>query len=378
MEKHGKIEPHRITKPIQLLAAWLLGLIIVNGTFLVAAAQITKPDWASACLAIASIVNVPLFLISIFLLQTKFRPEMQEDTFYSKYLENEQEHRFALEDAPNTRAALECRFRSIEGHVMSLEKNMCARDQDKGQSANVSQVHQIQSEYSRIFIEISHSVKSSLQAILVGVERLQRELRRGTEVNKDSIADVTNRISANVMGMSRLLDTIRYQSPVPSDVLIRKCTIKWHDLIIPIIRDLEESGVARNVAVVFNQGLSDRTVTGDIPALQTAIFSIIENAIKYSSDGGTVRVTAKEYENHFLIEVENDGIAIHPEDAAHIFDRGFRGLNAIRNATMGIGMGLFATHQIAKLHGGNVTIKSKSPNTTIVEFSLPREGAHNE
>ncbi len=87
MEKHGKIEPHRITKPIQLLAAWLLGLIVVNGAFLLAAAQISKPEWVSGTLVIASIINVPLFLVSIFLLQTKFRPEMQEDTYYSKYLE---------------------------------------------------------------------------------------------------------------------------------------------------------------------------------------------------------------------------------------------------------------------------------------------------
>jgi len=88
MEDHGKIEPHRITKPIQLLAAWLLGLIIVDGAFLLAASQIAKPEWVSGALVIASIVNVPLFLLSIFLLQTKFRPEMQKDSFYSKYLES--------------------------------------------------------------------------------------------------------------------------------------------------------------------------------------------------------------------------------------------------------------------------------------------------
>lgn len=88
MEDHGKIEPHRITKPIQLLAAWLLGLIIVNGAFLIAAARITSPGWVPGALVIACIVNVPLFLFSIFLLQTKFRPEMQEDAFYSKYLES--------------------------------------------------------------------------------------------------------------------------------------------------------------------------------------------------------------------------------------------------------------------------------------------------
>ncbi|MCH4828632.1 MULTISPECIES: hypothetical protein [Flavobacterium] len=81
------IKPEKITKPIQLLAAWLLGLIIINASFLTAAAQIEKPEWASGALVIATIINVPIFLASLFLLQTKFRPEMQEDTFYSKYLE---------------------------------------------------------------------------------------------------------------------------------------------------------------------------------------------------------------------------------------------------------------------------------------------------
>lgn len=82
-----KIHPDKITKPIQLLAAWLVGLILVNGSFLTAASQLTAPCWLPPLLVIASMLNVPLFLASLFLLQTKFRPEMQEDTFYSKYLE---------------------------------------------------------------------------------------------------------------------------------------------------------------------------------------------------------------------------------------------------------------------------------------------------
>lgn len=88
MDTHKQIEPHKITKPIQLLAAWLAGLVLVNGSFLVAATQIGQPTWVPGALVAAGIVNVPLFLLAIFLLQTKFRPEMQEDSFYSRYLES--------------------------------------------------------------------------------------------------------------------------------------------------------------------------------------------------------------------------------------------------------------------------------------------------
>lgn len=80
-----QITPHRITKPIQLLAAWLVGLSIVNASFLTGAAKILQPDWVPGLLTVAAVVNVPLFLICLFLLQTKFRPEMQEDSYYSQY-----------------------------------------------------------------------------------------------------------------------------------------------------------------------------------------------------------------------------------------------------------------------------------------------------
>ena len=83
----SQIVPHRITKPIQLLAAWLAGLAIVNGSFLTAAATVHTPSWASGLLVVAAVANVPLFLASLFLLQTKFRPQMQEDSYYSQYLE---------------------------------------------------------------------------------------------------------------------------------------------------------------------------------------------------------------------------------------------------------------------------------------------------
>ena len=82
-----QIPVHKVTKPIQLLAAWLVGLILIDTSFLTAAATIVKPTWAPALLVVAAVLNVPLFLICLFTLQTKFRPQMQEDTYYASYLE---------------------------------------------------------------------------------------------------------------------------------------------------------------------------------------------------------------------------------------------------------------------------------------------------
>lgn len=85
--QENHIRPEKITKPIQLLAAWLIGLILLVGSLITAAATIKSPYWLPAFFAISSVCIIPIFLILIFLLQTKYRPEMQEDSFYSKYLD---------------------------------------------------------------------------------------------------------------------------------------------------------------------------------------------------------------------------------------------------------------------------------------------------
>lgn len=89
MAKH-EIAPEKITSPIQLLAAWFVALIVLDGAFLTAAGVVSSPTWVPPVLVFASILNVPLFLGCMFLLQTRFRPEMQSDEHYSEYLKQKE------------------------------------------------------------------------------------------------------------------------------------------------------------------------------------------------------------------------------------------------------------------------------------------------
>jgi hypothetical protein len=85
--KDERIRPEKITKPIQLLAVWLIGLIAIETSLLAASATITKPEWLPVFFGISAVAIIPLFLFLIFLLQTKYRPQIQEDEYYSKYLD---------------------------------------------------------------------------------------------------------------------------------------------------------------------------------------------------------------------------------------------------------------------------------------------------
>jgi hypothetical protein len=89
MEDH-KIEPHKITKPIQLMAVWFVALLLIDSELLTAATFIKEPCWIPPLLVISAICAIPLFLIGIFLMQTVFRRELQDDPYYSKWLLGEQ------------------------------------------------------------------------------------------------------------------------------------------------------------------------------------------------------------------------------------------------------------------------------------------------
>jgi hypothetical protein len=114
-----KISPHKVTKPIQLLAAWLVGLCLVNSAFLLAALNIGIP-WLQGTLVVAAVLNVPLFISAIFLLQTKFRPEMQEDSFYAQYLDKKTNQVIAVTGADIAAS----RFKKLEEDISRLNDSL--------------------------------------------------------------------------------------------------------------------------------------------------------------------------------------------------------------------------------------------------------------
>lgn len=147
MAAQPQIRPERVTKPIQLLAAWLVGLIIVNGAFLTGAVMIAKPAWAPAWLVVAAIINVPVFIAAIFVLQTRFRPEMQEDVFYSQYLESKTGTVRSFDLAANLGAVREEMAASrsetlevvagIRSELERLTTEVSALSDDAGQSVDI-------------------------------------------------------------------------------------------------------------------------------------------------------------------------------------------------------------------------------------------------
>ena len=88
------INPENINKPFQLLAAWLVALILLDTAFLTAATQIQTPEWIPGALVFSAITFVPFFIACIFMMQTKFRAEMLDDEYYLEYIRRKFESKY--------------------------------------------------------------------------------------------------------------------------------------------------------------------------------------------------------------------------------------------------------------------------------------------
>jgi len=130
-----RIQPEKVTKPIQLLAAWLVGLFTVDAAFLVAASRLPQDSLQSIALTAAAILNVPGFLWALFLLQTKFRAELQEDSYYSTYINRKTNEQVSMTRDEHLFAGLQGRLDRLENTIDSFAQSTTKRRREELLSA---------------------------------------------------------------------------------------------------------------------------------------------------------------------------------------------------------------------------------------------------
>ncbi|MNI45880.1 Alkaline phosphatase synthesis sensor protein PhoR [compost metagenome] len=101
-----------------------------------------------------------------------------------------------------------------------------------------------------------------------------------------------------------------------------------------------------------------------------ALLNLLENAVKYTGEGGSIRITAQSNEMFTRIDVTDNGIGIPKEELEHIFKRFYRGQGA--RDYEGIGLGLYLTRKMITLQGGYITAASEAGRGTRLSIYLPQ------
>ena len=122
---------------------------------------------------------------------------------------------------------------------------------------------------------------------------------------------------------------------------------------------------ARSRGIGFELHLEERLVLVDPDAVHRAIANLLDNAVKWSPNGGTIRVELRRTEDgHAALGVRDQGPGIPPEDLPFVFDRFYRSPAA--RTLPGSGLGLAIVRQIAEQHHGAVLARAGSPGAHIL------------
>ncbi len=127
----------------------------------------------------------------------------------------------------------------------------------------------------------------------------------------------------------------------------------------------------KKIKIEFKSPESFPSTMVDIDKMKIAVQNIVDNAVKYSNEGGKVIISLTSDEKNITFKLQDFGMGIPKTQQVNIFKKFFRGDNAAKMDTAGSGLGLFMTQNIINAHGGKIWFESEEGSGSSFYFSIP-------
>jgi signal transduction histidine kinase len=236
------------------------------------------------------------------------------------------------------------------------ENDQLAVDDIRMRAAELAEAYQKLAEQDlarREFLtNIAHELRTPLQVASGNLQILQRGILKG-----EQLATGIDTVARNVQQIVTLVNDILF--------------LQEMDLVLPDFQkvDMNEVGytvVGKYAAFAQERGVSLRftpspnlpPVWGDSKSLERALMALVDNAIKFSPQGGDVKINLRKNDTWVLVSVEDQGIGISKENLPRIFDRFYHLERSGDNLFSGIGLGLAITRQVIEQHQGSLDVVS--------------------
>ena len=215
---------------------------------------------------------------------------------------------------------------------------------------------------------IAHDLRSPLAVVVGYLQLLQRHATGGT-LEEERVVSYLDRIDTAARQMTSLLDDLLTDAAV--DQQDEPIELTRTDLVAPM-RDIaaHHDAMSSRHSVVADLPEAPVHVDVNLPKLERAMQNLLVNAIKYSPDGGTVRIGLRVDGAVARISVSDEGIGIPEADQALVFERFHRGAN-VSGKTSGLGLGLISVKRAVDAHHGRVSVESVEGEGTTFTIELP-------
>jgi len=214
-----------------------------------------------------------------------------------------------------------------------------------------------------------HDLRTPLASIRLLVEALSD----GVVSDPDIISNYLNQTKKHVDNLSLLVDDLFQISQLDAGgIPLSLESASLSDLISDTLESFSGIAAQKGVVLSGSAGKDVDPINIDVLWLGRAINNLVSNAIRYTSNGGSVTLCAERVADNISVSVRDTGEGILPDDIAHVFERFFRGEKSRNRISGGSGLGLAIAKGIIEAHHGNIWVESVPGQGTIFSFTLPK------
>ncbi len=179
-------------------------------------------------------------------------------------------------------------------------------------------------------------------------------------------------VSQEVKRLSRLVRTMLDLSRIDSGAL-KLCPTRFDltNTILVSLLSFEQKIEEKKIEV---RGIGDAEsiyVEGDPDMLHQVVYNLIDNAVKFTNEGGYLKINIAQANGRTTVAVENSGHGIAPDELPMVFERFYKTDKSRSRDKNGMGLGLYIVRTIIRLHGGEITAESEQEKFTRFEFWVP-------
>ena len=290
---------------------------------------------------------------------------LEERVTFRELLETQQERLIHLEEDGED-SMIQCEFSVIQRESGFISGLVCVL-------TDVTEQQKIERERRNFVSNVSHELRTPLTSIKSYTEALVD----GAWENKEIAPGFLNVIETETDRLMRMITDLLNLSRMDQNRFgLEKEFINMNELVLHIVNRFEmvlqsEPYRDKNYRILTDITQRDLWVELDQDKITQVLDNIINNAIKYSPDGGRIIVRLMETHTDIIVSVSDEGLGIARKDIPHLFDRFYRVDKARSRAMGGSGLGLAIAQEVIQLHGGKIWVNSIENKGSTFFVSLP-------
>ena len=157
------------------------------------------------------------------------------------------------------------------------------------------------------------------------------------------------------------------------DLEMKPSNYEITDQIIHILLTFEQKIENKNIEIKGLEDLQPTYIVADPDMIYQAIYNLFDNAVKFTNDGGYIKVELKDLGSTIEVAIENSGTGIKAEELSKVFERFYKVDKSSSLDSNGAGLGLYIVKLMIEMHGGKVRAESNSEDMARFTFTLPKQ-----